>query len=98
MPAAILAAVGAGRNRRSRAPDAAQRGALAAWCAAKPGPMPPSHEDVGPGSAVHREERCTASGTRCHPTKKPPKGLSELMSVANRSMRVGPDLFLGEIQ
>src|ERR1700682_2924120 len=34
---------------------------------------------MGPGSAVHREGRCTASGTRIpsffNPTKKPPQGL-----------------------
>src|SRR5258707_14802365 len=43
-------------------PDAAQRAALAAWCAADPGPT--CSATVGPRSAEQREERCTASGTR----------------------------------
>src|ERR1700682_3603098 len=33
-------------------------------CAADPGPILPCGDDVGPGSAAQREERCTASGTR----------------------------------
>src|SRR6266849_9396475 len=40
--AAILSAVRSGSNRprrRARAPDAAQRAVVAAWCAADPGPM-----------------------------------------------------------
>jgi hypothetical protein len=36
-----------------RAPDAAQRAAFAAWCAADPGSM--RGLPMGPGSAVHRE-------------------------------------------
>jgi hypothetical protein len=46
-----------GQGRGMRSPDAAQRAALRGVCAADPGSM-------GRGSAVHREERCTASGTR----------------------------------
>src|SRR6267378_8700935 len=38
-----------------RAPDAAQRAALAAWCAADPGPILIG-ESMGPGSAEQREE------------------------------------------
>jgi hypothetical protein len=38
---------------RHRAPDAAQRAAQAAWCAADPGPIA-EQESVGPGSAAHR--------------------------------------------
>jgi hypothetical protein len=45
---------------RDRAPDAAQRSCDALLIR---GPQLRS-ESVGPGSAVHREERCTASGTR----------------------------------
>src|SRR5216684_6846145 len=48
----------------SRAPDAAPCAAVAAWCAADPGPWLHS-ASVGPGSAVHREGRCAASRTRC---------------------------------
>jgi hypothetical protein len=52
-----------------RSPDAAQRAALAACCAAEPGSISQCRE-IGPGSAEQREERCTASGTRakCAPT------------------------------
>src|SRR6266852_4924183 len=48
----------------ARSPDAAQRAAVAAWCAADPGPISLGDVVVGPGSAEQREERCTASGTR----------------------------------
>ena len=47
------------RTQRSAPP-------FAAWCAAEPGA--PGCK-MGPGSAVHREERCTASGTRTVPTR-----------------------------
>src|SRR6266481_5347814 len=70
-------AVAALKDEGTRAPDAAQRAALALgsalraaraqapWCAADPG----VHTAfigflVGPGSAVPRKGRCTASGTR----------------------------------
>src|SRR5436853_641572 len=48
----------------ARSPDAVQRAALAAWCTADPGSIVYPELRLGPGSAVHREERCTASGTR----------------------------------
>ena len=51
-------------GRASRSPDAAQRAAFAAWCAADPGSIVPLTLRMGPGSAEQREERCTASGTR----------------------------------
>src|ERR1700716_639867 len=44
-------------------PDAAQRAALAAWCAADLRPRL-RNKIVGRGSAEQRERRCTASGTR----------------------------------
>ena len=43
-------------------PDAVQRAAFAAWCAADPGPS--FLELTGTGSAEQRKERCAASGTR----------------------------------
>jgi hypothetical protein len=39
-------------------------------CAADPGSIMHSRIALGPGSTVHREERCTASGTR-HSLRRP---------------------------
>src|SRR5215213_242421 len=48
---------------RYRAPDAAQRAALAAWCAADPGPIFVRSRD-GSRRCGAAQQRCTASGTR----------------------------------
>ena len=44
-----------------RAPDAAQRAALAAWCAAKPGPIALQKESVGPPMRNCASELCGAA-------------------------------------
>src|ERR1700754_3674899 len=51
-----------------RAPDAAQRVALAERCAAEPGPrLLADRRNRGPGSAQQHEECRSASGTRDQP-------------------------------
>src|SRR6185437_15201060 len=66
-----------------RAPDAAQRAALAAWCAADPGSTF-ERLPMGPGSAVHREERCTASGTRLRFARADNSALCKLTQLSRR--------------
>src|ERR1700761_8587600 len=69
------------RLRGLRAPDAAQRAALAAWCAADPGPIPRA---LGPGSA---EQHCVLH--RVRDTNRLLPRLAERR--AERMARIDPD-------
>src|ERR1700685_4399295 len=78
-----------------RAPDAAQRSLR---CAADPGPM---RRHKKRGSRLCEAVLRTASrpGHVLHSTKKPRSGVFQFCVIdSQRSVRVGPDLLLGEIQ
>src|SRR5712675_56717 len=63
----------AGCGLVSRAPDAAQRAALAAWCAADPGPI--KAREVRVPALRSSAARCAASGTRRNlPLHESPRG------------------------
>src|SRR5712671_5569759 len=100
--AAILSAVRSGSNRprrRVRAPDAAQRAVLAAWCAADPGPMDMHRRVPAQRSSVKALHRVRDRYLIVLPSnKKAPAGaVSNSHHRRERSVRVGPDFLLGEI-